>query len=280
MTSIDAPRIIFVCFALGVIILLGSMLMAPHAIPVYRYEIVHTYPHDRFAFTEGLSYADGFLYEGSGLEGSSSLRKVRLETGEDLLIRNISREYFGEGITVFGNRIAQETEDNGFGFLYNRTTFEPEGIFPYATKGWGITWDGSSLIMSDGTASLTWLDPTTFTIVRQMTVTAQGVPVKNLNELEHVNGEIYANIWPTNRIARISPHAGEITGWIDLSGLPVESDRERIGWAGIKSIRGHTSIPFGEEACLNGIAYDADGNRLFITGKLWPSVYEIRLVPV
>lgn len=279
MKNPDVPRIILACGILGIIILTAStVFLVPQQIPVYRYEIVNVYPHDPSAFTEGLSYADGFLYEGTGLEGNSSLRKEDLTTGKILMIHNLSPEYFGEGITVYGGRIAQETEDNNFGFVYNRTSFATEGTFPYATEGWGLAWDGEDLIMSDGSATLTWLDPESFAVLRQVTVTAGGAPVKNLNELEYVNGEVFANIWPSYRIARISPQNGTVTGWIDLSGLPLPDNRNSVGWSYIQYIKGTASIPFDEEACPNGIAYDATGDRLFVTGKLWPSVYEIRLI--
>ncbi len=160
-------------------------------------------------------------------------------------------------------------------------TFEhlkPLGTFNYSTKGWGITYDGRYLIMSDGSSSLYFLDQETFLPVRTITVTTGGVPVTNLNELEYVNGEVYANVWPTYMIARIAPYTGEVVGWIDLTGLMSPEDEKQIGWSSIKSLGENTAIPF-TEACANGIAYDTSGNRLFVTGKLWPKVYEIQLVP-
>jgi glutamine cyclotransferase len=249
------------------------------ALPVYRAEVIHAYPHDPDAFTEGLVYDRGSLDESTGPRGNSTLRRVNLTTGEVTRIQHMPSSDFGEGVTIFGTTVAQETEDSGIGTLYDRDTLEKEGTFNYSTEGWGITWDGSSLIMSDGTPTLHVLDPKTFRQVRSLNVTAQGIPVSNLNELEYVNGEIYANVWPTDRIARISPETGEVTGWIDLSGLLSADDRKRIGWSSIEYLRGQTSIPFEQEACLNGIAYDPDNNRLFVTGKLWPELFEIQLVP-
>jgi len=248
-------------------------------IPVYRYEVVHAYPHDRFAFTEGLAWADGTLVESTGLEGNSSLRQVNLTTGAVIRIRNLSPEYFGEGVAVYGDRIAQLTEDSGFGIIYNRTTMEPAGIFNYTTEGWGLAWNGRELIMSDGSSSLYFIDPATFRVVRRIVVQAEGAPVESLNELEYAEGAIYANIWPTERIARIDPQTGNVTGWIELDGLLSPQEKNLIGWAAIDRLRGRTAVPFAEEACPNGIAYDPDGNRLFVTGKLWPELFEIRIIP-
>jgi glutaminyl-peptide cyclotransferase len=243
------------------------------------YRIVNAYPHDRFAFTEGLAYHDGLFVESTGPRGNSTIRLVNITTGSIITEHHLPSPVFGEGATVFGNRIAQETETSGFGFLYDVSNLEPLGTFNYSTKGWGITYGGRYLIMSDGSSSLHFLDLETFLPVRTITVTTDGVPVTNLNELEYVNGEVYANIWPTYMIARISPDTGEVVGWIDLTGIMSPEDEKQVGWSSIKDLRGQTSIPFREEVCANGIAYDTDGNRLFVTGKLWPKVYEIRLVP-
>jgi glutaminyl-peptide cyclotransferase len=252
---------------------------SPAGIPVYGYEVVRTYPHDRFAFTEGLSWDRGLLVESTGLRGNSTIRKVNLTTGVVNSIRHLPDAVFGEGSTVSGTKIVQETEDSGYGMIFDRETLEQLGTFNYTTEGWGITGDGQYLIMSDGTSSLYFRDPVTYRQVRRINVTAQGVPVSNLNELEYVRGEIYANIWPTERIARINPQTGEVVGWINLTGLLSAAGQEGVGWAEIASLQGHTSIPFEREACPNGIAYDPDGDRLFVTGKLWPELYEIRLVP-
>jgi len=246
-------------------------------IPVYGYEVIQSHPHDRFAFTEGLAFKDGLIIEGTGLPGHSTLRKVNLQTGEIILIHKLGDEYFGEGITVFENKIAQLTEESHIGFTYDLNSFDQLGEFHYPTKGWGITWDGKNLVMSDGTSTLYFWDPETFKQVRRIEVHANGDPIPSLNELEYVQGEIYANIWPTDRIARISPENGEVLGWIDLKGLLAPNDQEKIGWSVIKGLK--PSIPLEKEACLNGIAYDPENQRLFVTGKLWPELYEIELVP-
>lgn len=246
-------------------------------VPVYGYEVIQSHPHDRFAFTEGLAYKDGLIIEGTGLPGHSTLRKVNLQTGEIILIHKLGDEYFGEGITVFDNKIVQLTEESHIGFTYDLNSFDQLGVFHYPTKGWGITWDGKNLVMSDGTSSLYFWDPVTFKQVRRIEVHTNDDPIPSLNELEYVQGEIYANIWPTDRIARISPENGEVLGWIDLNGLLAPTDQEKIGWSAIKGMK--PSIPLEKEACLNGIAYDPENQRLFVTGKLWPELYEIELVP-
>jgi glutaminyl-peptide cyclotransferase len=230
------------------------------ATPVYRYNVVRSYPHDRKAFTQGLQYLNGFLYEGTGQIGQSSIRKVRLETGEVLQIRALDKPYFGEGIVIWKDSLIQLTWRSGIGFVYHRDTFEPQRTFSYKGEGWGVTHDGSRLVMSDGSRTLRFLDPQTLSQSGTLTVYDGEVPVANLNELEFVKGEIYANVWQTQRIARISPKTGQVTAWIDLSGLLDARDA-----AGVD--------------VLNGIAYDAEKDRLFVTGKLWPKVFEIQLVP-
>jgi glutamine cyclotransferase len=230
------------------------------SIPVYSYNIVNTYPHDRDAFTEGLVFEDGFLYEGTGLYGNSSLRKVELETGNVLQIRELSAQFFGEGITIYGDKIIQLTWQSNIGFVYDKNSFELLQEFNYSTEGWGITHDGTRLIMSDGTSTLHFLDPQTFEEIGQLEVFDDHGPVTKLNELEYVQGEIYANVWQTDRIARISPDTGRVVGWVDLEGLLTAEDR---------------SEPVD---VLNGIAYDADTDRLFVTGKLWPKLFEIKLI--
>lgn len=227
--------------------------------PRFGYSVVRSYPHDRGAYTQGLVFRDGFLYEGTGQEGSSSIRKVRLETGEVLQLRRLDDRYFGEGISIVGNRLIQLTWKNEIGFVYDATTFEPAGTFGYEGEGWGLTYDGRRLIMSDGSPELRFLDPSTLKETGRLTVRDRGVPVEELNELEMVKGEIYANVWQTDLIARISAKTGDVTGWIDLTGLL--PPRERAG-----------------VDVLNGIAYDAAGDRLFVTGKLWPRLFEIKLV--
>ena len=228
--------------------------------PVYGYRIVRTYPHDPGAFTQGLIYKDGYLYEGTGLHGRSSLRKVDLETGRVLKIHPLPEKYFGEGIALCRNRLFQLTYRSNLGFIYDRN-FRQIGQFAYPTEGWGLTCDGGRLILSDGTAVLRWLDSKSFKIIKQVTVTDQGRPVPRLNELETVRGEIFANVWGTDTIARISPDTGKVVGWIDLGGLSKE-------------------ISAGGQPMdvLNGIAYDERGDRLFVTGKFWPKLFEIKLI--
>jgi glutamine cyclotransferase len=228
--------------------------------PVYSYNVVNTYPHDRSAFTQGLVFEDGVLYEGTGLNGRSTLRRVELETGEVLQIRELPAQFFGEGVTVYGNDIIQLTWRSHVGFVYDRDSFELLQEFNYSTQGWGITHDGERLIMSDGTATLYFLDPETFEEIGRVGVYDNDGSVNRLNELEYVQGEIYANVWQTNCIARIDPQTGQVVGWIELKGLLTPEDR-------------------GEPVdVLNGIAYDAENARLFVTGKLWPKLFEIELV--
>ncbi len=233
----------------------------PRAIPVFSYKVVNTYPHDRAAFTEGLVLDKGDLYEGTGLNGRSSLRRVELSSGKVLQSQALSPEYFGEGVTIWRDQIIQLTWKSHIGFVYDRASFQSRTQFTYPTEGWGLTQDGRHLIMSDGTATLHFLDPDTFTETGQIKVHDNNGPVVNLNELEYVCGEIFANVWKTNLIARIAPETGQVAGWIDLSGLLSSSER---------------SQPVD---VLNGIAYDAAHDRLFVTGKLWPKIFEIALVP-
>ncbi len=235
---------------------------AQDVVPVYTYRIVNAYPHDRRAFTQGLVFDDGFLYEGTGLYGNSSVRKVDLETGQVLALRELAARYFGEGITVFGDIIDQLTWKSNTGLVYDRDSFDLLHTFEYPTEGWGLTHDGERLIMSDGTSTVRFLDPQTYEETGRIEVADRGVPVVRLNELEYVKGEIFANVWLTDRIARIDPDTGRVVGWIDLTGLLSAGDRAR------------------PVDVLNGIAYDAGGDRLFVTGKLWPRLFEIELVSV
>jgi glutamine cyclotransferase len=228
------------------------------ALPLYSYTIVRSYPHDPTAFTQGLQFADGVLYEGTGLNGKSSIRKVKLETGEVLQRRNVDAAHFGEGITLWQSNIIQLTWQSGLAFVYDRTTFAPKRSFSYSGEGWGLTHDGTDLIMSDGTDELRFLDPATFKERHRIKVTAVGTAVPRLNELEYVKGEVLANIWQTDYVARIDPASGKIAAWIDLRGLLTPRER------------GSTDV-------LNGIAYDAATDRLFVTGKLWPRLFEIKL---
>ena len=229
----------------------------PGAAPRFTYTIVNSYPHDPGAFTQGLVYENGYLYEGTGLRGQSTLRRVDLNSGEVVRSLALDPELFGEGITLLGDRIIQLTLSAGLGFVYDRRSFSKLEEFSFTPEGWGLTHDGRQLIMSDGSAELRFLDPDSFQETRRLLVTDDGFPVSMLNELEYVEGEIYANIWQTDRIARISPDTGKVMGWIDLTGLRAENPR-----AGV----------------LNGIAYDSEGRRLFVTGKNWPELFEISLV--
>ncbi|GMR10210.1 MAG: hypothetical protein BMS9Abin28_1031 [Anaerolineae bacterium] len=229
----------------------------PTSPPRYTFRIVNTYPHDPGAFTQGLVYEDGFLYEGTGLRGQSTLRRVDLSSGEVAQSLALDPELFGEGITLFGDRIIQLTFTSGLGFVYDQQSFSRVDEFSYTPEGWGLTHDGRQLIMSDGTAELRFLDPDSFQETARLTVADGNLPVRWLNELEYVEGEIYANVWQTDLIVRISPDTGEVLGWIDLAGL-----RRDEPPAGV----------------LNGIAYDSEGRRLFVTGKNWPELFEIELI--
>jgi glutaminyl-peptide cyclotransferase len=232
----------------------------PVHVPVDGYRIVHIYPHDPNAFTQGLVYPDGHLYESTGRNGHSSLRMVDLSTGWVLKEYDLRQQYFGEGLTDWGSNLIQLTWTAGVAFVYDRSSFTLRRTLHYKGEGWGLTHDSTSLIMSDGSPVLQFLDPDTFREIRHLTVRDDHGPVKNLNELEYIHGEIYANVWHSDEIARISPHTGRVLAWIDLSGLLQP---------------GEVSDP---EAVLNGIAYDSQNDRLFVTGKLWPKLFEIKVV--
>ena len=232
----------------------------PDVTPVYGYKIINAYPHDRNAFTQGLVFDDGFLYEGTGICGDSTLRKVELETGEVIKLYPLPAKFFGEGVTLWEDKLIQLTWRSRVCFVYDKESFLLLREFAYPTEGWGITHDENRLIMSDGTSTLHFLDPDTFEELGRIEVHDCGVPITHLNELEYVKGDIYANVWPTNRIARISPETGQVVWWIDLEGMLSEEDR---------------SQPID---VLNGIAYDAKHERLFITGKYWPKLFEIELM--
>lgn len=233
----------------------------PAAVPVFGYQVVHSYPHDPNAFTQGLFFRNGLLYESTGLNGRSSVRKVKLETGEVLQQVQLPTELFGEGIVDWGDRIVGITWQTGVGYVLKLDDFSLDRQFRYPGEGWGITRNNVELIMSDGTPELRFLDPNTLREKRRLRVTAAGRPVDQLNELEWVEGRILANLWQTDRIARIVPATGEVEAWIDLTGLLPAKER----------VLGHTDV-------LNGIAYDPVGHRLFVTGKHWPRLYEIKLV--
>ena len=254
----------------GVVITLCSMLSScqkakqsfsiqARANTACSYEVVQTYPHDRNAFTQGLIYDRGNLYESTGLNGQSTVRKVDLETGEVLQVEDLADQYFGEGMTLWEDRLIQLTWVSKTGFVYDRETFEQIDTFTYPTQGWGLTHDGKKLILSDGSNLLYFLDPNTFETVGQIEVTENDTPVDRLNELEFVKGEILANVWMSDRLARIDPETGNVKGWIDLTGIYEPQTNKR-------------------DAVLNGIAYDEKEDRLFVTGKLWSKLFEIETV--
>jgi glutaminyl-peptide cyclotransferase len=230
------------------------------AVPRYVVEVVHTYPHDVSAFTEGLFYLNGFLYESTGLEGHSSIRKVRLETGKVLQKVDIPAQYFGEGIVNWRGHLISLTWKSQIGFVFDLATFKLQREFHYEGEGWALTRNEKQLIMSDGTSELRFINPETLTETHRIRVTLEGKPIQSVNELEWVKGEIFANVWQTDYILRIDPSSGKVVGLIDASGLLKKSD----------IIPGQTDV-------LNGIAYDATGDRLFVTGKNWPTLFEIRL---
>jgi glutamine cyclotransferase len=229
--------------------------------PVFGYQVIRVFPHDPQAFTQGLVFHQGFLYEGTGLLGRSSLRQVELKTGKIIKQVSLPEYLFGEGVTIWEDKIIQLTWKSQVGFVYDRRSFRLLKKFFYPTEGWGLTQDGKHLIMSDGSSFLYFLDPNNFKVLRRIQVRSGGLPVSFLNELEFIQGEIYANVFLTDRIVRIAPESGRVTGWIDLQGLLPAEDRRQ-----------------GADV-LNGIAYDPLGYRIFVTGKLWPKLFEIRLVP-
>jgi len=224
--------------------------------PVFTYQVVNSYHHDPAAYTQGLIYRDGWLYEGTGLKGQSSLRKVTLDSGDVQQSIELPQQYFGEGITELGDKIYQLTWKEQTGFIYDEASFAQLGTFSYPTEGWGLTHDGKNLIMSDGTPNLYFLDPQTLQPISQVTVIAENIPVPRLNELEYIDGEVWANVYQTSCIARINPSNGQVTGWLDITGILSPED-----------------LPGSEVP--NGIAYDSAAKRIFVTGKLWPKMFEI-----
>ncbi len=228
------------------------------AIPLYTYDIVKTIPHDTQAFTQGLAFYNGELLESTGQYGSSSLRRLDRATGKVLQRLSLDAAYFAEGMVAVNGKIYQLTWQAGIGFVYDAKTFRQLRTFSYFGEGWGLTYDGSEMIMSDGTSNLRFLDADSLLIRKMLPVTSNGAPVKNLNELEYVNGEIWANIWQTDSIARINPQTGKVAGWIDLSGLQTPEERANAD-------------------VLNGIAFDSKREVLLVTGKNWSKLYEIRL---
>lgn len=228
----------------------------PHTV-----EIVASFPHDTGAFTQGLLYRDGFLYESTGLNGRSGVRKVELATGKVLRQRAIANEHFGEGLADVDDRLVMLTWQSGVGFVFDLDSFEPRREFRYPGEGWGLTRDGERLVMSDGTPVLRFLDPETLAETGRLTVTWEGQPLRGLNELEMVGDRLYANVWPTHSIVMIDLASGRVSGYADLSAL-------------VQRVQARAAVDV-----LNGIAWDADGQRLFVTGKLWPELFEIRLTP-
>jgi len=235
-----------------------NQMTAPARVPTYTYEVINTYPHDPGAFTQGLVFHQGALYESTGLNGSSSLRRVELETGKVLKKIDVPAVFFAEGLALFNGRLYQLTWQSQRGFVYDLDSFNMLRDFSYTGEGWGLTHDTRSLIMSDGTNRIRFLNPDTFEVQRVITVHDNGRDITQLNELEYIKGEIYANIWLTDRVARIDPQSGRVTAWVNLSGLL-------------------SSESLGPGAVLNGIAYDETSDRLFVTGKLWPKLFEVRL---
>ncbi|MGD0978077.1 MAG: glutaminyl-peptide cyclotransferase [Candidatus Bathyarchaeia archaeon] len=258
-------RIIGVMIVIPALLVCGMFLVLVDDKPAnstavrYTFSVVNVYPHDTNAFTEGLVFENGFLYESTGLYGNSSLRRVDLETGKVLQVHTLQAQYFGEGIAIVGDEIVQLTWQSHVSFVYDKATFSLLQEFEYPTEGWGLTYDGKRLIMSDGTSNLYFLDPVTFKRIGQVAVHDTG-PVTELNELEYIKGEVYANIWEQSKIAVINPQTGQVTAWIDLTGIQDSKNQY-------------------PNNVLNGIAYDTNGDRLFVTGKMWPHIFEIKLIP-
>jgi glutamine cyclotransferase len=240
-------------------VVIAAQFVTTQAPVRYGYKVVKSFAHDSGAFTQGLEYRDGVLIEGTGLKGQSSLRRVKLETGQVLQKVDVPGQYFGEGITVLKDRILQLTWQSGVGFIYDRKTFKQIGQFQYPGEGWGLTNDGKQVFMSDGTSEIRVWDAVTLKEVRRITVRNGKNPIDQINEIEFVDGEIYANVWQTDYILRISPATGQLLGIIDMRGL--------------------LDSPQGADV-LNGIAYDAVGKRLFVTGKLWPKIYQVEITRV
>jgi glutamine cyclotransferase len=238
----------------------GSVIAQRKPAPVQNFKVIATFPHDTSSFTQGLVFAgDGQLYESTGLQGESTLRLVEIATGKTLQRIDIPQQYFAEGLALVGDELLQLTWQHRLGFVYDRKTFKQKRTFPYKSEGWGMAYDGASqLVMSDGSDTLTFLDPKTLAPGRTLRVQDAGKPIRNLNELEWIDGEIWANVWLTDRIARISPNTGEVNAWVDLGSLWPVAQRPQPG-----------------EQVLNGIAYDKATRRIYITGKKWPRLYQI-----
>jgi glutaminyl-peptide cyclotransferase len=240
--------------------LIAAVALAQAAPPEYGYQVVHVYPHDRTSFTEGLEFRGGFLYESTGLENRSTLSKIKLETGQVLQQIRLDPHIFGEGITLINEKIVQLTYKTEVGYVYDQASLRRLRTFNYRGEGWSLTNDGSRIYMDDGSSQIRVWDATTLQEKKRINVHDGNRPIEQLNELEWVRGELYANIWRSDRIARISLSDGSVVGWIDLTGILSPADRDGID-------------------VLNGIAYDSFGDRLFVTGKFWPKLFEIKLVP-
>lgn len=247
---------------LALLLLASPLLSAQEQIARYGYKVVNTYPHNIEAFTQGLLYHEGYLYEGTGKNGRSSISKIKLEDGSVLMSKDLSQRYFGEGIEIVGDKIYQLTWQSHLVFVYDKNSFESIESHYNATQGWGLAYDGEHLILSDGSATLQFMDPEGFAPVRKVEVRLGGNAIAQLNELEYIDGEVWANVWQTDFILRIDPASGEVNSVVDLSGL---SERTQLG---------------SNEAVLNGIAWDAEGERLFVTGKHWAHLFEIELLGI
>lgn len=237
----------------------GDNTAAAGRTPTYSFDVIAEHPHDPTAFTQGLVWHDKRLFESTGEVGASGIREVDLNSGRVIRSRPLAPPHFGEGIVILGDNMYQITWTTGKAFVYDWKTFEPKGEFSYEGEGWGLTTDGTSIIMSDGTSTIRWRDPVTFAEQKNISVSDHGTLVTKLNELEWINGEIWANVWESDQIVRINPKTGEVTGWIDMAGILPAMDRK------------------GTEDVLNGIAYDAENDRYFVTGKKWSKLFEIRL---
>ena len=255
--------VVIIVLSASILVIFNINKASAKSVTYYTYTIVNTYPHDTNSFTEGLFYSDGFLYESSGsYNGASTLRRENLTTGTVLQEYTLPTQYFGEGIAIVNDKIIQLTWQTNIGFIHNKNTFALLGNFTYPTQGWGLTYDGKNLIMSDGTDHLYFLNPTTFKQTGEIQVHNGNTTLVNVNSLCYINGEVYANIWLTNTIVIINPQNGQVEASIDLTGLPASA-----------------AINSNSNAVLNGIAYDPQGDRLFVTGKDWADLYQIKLVP-
>ncbi|ADW67143.1 glutaminyl-peptide cyclotransferase [Granulicella tundricola] len=249
------------CFSLALVMFLSTLSAGCQSAPVQSYKVVRTYPHSTASYTEGFFYLNGLFYEGTGLTGHSQLLVVKPETGKPVQQLDLPPELFGEGIVDWGPNLYEWTWKSHTCFVYDRATLHKIGQLSYDGEGWGMTRDEHNLITSDGSTRLSFRDPASFKVVRQIAVKDGAEAVSQLNELEYIHGEIYANVWHSDRIARISPQDGHVIAWIDLTGLLPADQR------------------VDAESVLNGIAYDAQHDRLFVTGKQWPKIFEIKALP-